>query len=55
MFLDRFWPIRGGAADIYMPFNTHSTNRIKKKKKSYTPYNEIFFSYREKGPRQQFV
>ena len=22
MFLDRSWPIRGGAADIYMPFIT---------------------------------
>ena len=24
MFLDRSWPIRGGAADIYMPLTPHA-------------------------------
>ena len=36
MFLDRSWPIRGGAAD----------NRNRK-----ISYNEVFYSYRKKGPR----
>ena len=41
MFLDRSWPIRGGAADIYMRFIT-----IRR-----TVINEVFYSYRKKGPR----
>ena len=35
MFLDRSWPIRGGAADIYMPLG---------------PVNGAPFSYRNRTP-----
>ena len=43
MFLDRSWPIRGGAADISR--KTHLTNRNKIKS-----YNAVFYSYnRKKG------
>ena len=45
MFLDRSWPIRGGAADIYMPLITIS--RIVTET---FHINEVFYSYRKKGP-----
>ena len=48
MVLDRSWPIRGGAADIYMPSIPILTNRTKKKH-----MNEVFYSYRKKGPRSK--
>ena len=44
MFLDRSWPIRGGAADIYMPL---ITIRRTVTEKNYM--NEVFYSYRKKG------
>ena len=28
MFRDRFWPIRGGAADIYIPLFGHTSRTI---------------------------
>ena len=46
MFLDRSWPIRGGAADMYMPLINHLTNRNRK-----IHINEVFYFYRKKGPR----
>ena len=46
MFLDRSWPFRGGASDIYMPYkNHHMTNRNRK-----FHINEVFYSCRKKGP-----
>ena len=48
MVLDRSWPIRGGAAEIYMPSIPILTNRNKKKH-----INEVFYSYRKKGPRSK--
>ena len=49
MVLDRSWPIRGGAAEMYMPSIPILTNRNKKK----THINEVFYSYRKKGPRSK--
>ena len=46
MFLDRSWPIRGGAADIYMPLITIWQTVTEK-----FHINEVFYSYRKKGPR----
>ena len=46
MFLDRSWPIRGGAADIYMPVIT-----IRRTVTEKNHINEVFYSYRKKGPR----
>ena len=45
MFLDRSWPIRGGAADIYMPLIT-----ICRTVRGKIHINEVFYSYRKKGP-----
>ena len=46
MFLDCSWPIRGGAADIYMPL---ITILLAVTEQFHT--NEVFYSYRKKGPR----
>ena len=46
MFLDRSWPIRGGAADVYMPLITIWRTVTEK-----FHINEVFYSYRKKGPR----
>ena len=51
MFLDRSWPIRGGAAYIYYALNTHLTNRNNIYVYIYIYKNEVFYSYREKEPR----
>ena len=45
MFLDRSWPIRGGAADIYMPLITIWRTVTEK-----FHINEVFYSYRKKDP-----
>ena len=47
MFLDRYWPIRGGATDMYMPLV--SIRRTVTKKNHIK--NEVFFSDFKKGPR----
>ena len=46
MFLDRSWPIRGGADDMYMPLIT-----IWRTVTENFYINEVFYSYRKKGPR----
>ena len=46
MFLDRSWPIRGGAAVIYMPLIT-----IRRTVPEKFYINKVFYSYRKKGPR----
>ena len=48
MFLDRSWPIRGGAVDTYIPLNRFDERYIKKKKKN----DLFFFPLGKKGPRQ---
>ena len=45
MFLDRSWPIRSGAADMYMPLLTIWRTVTEK-----FHINEVFYSYRKKGP-----
>ena len=46
MFLDRSWPIKGGAADIYMPLIEVWRTVTKQ-----NDLNKTFYSYREKGLR----
>ena len=43
MFLDRSWPIRGGAADIYMPLTILRTVTF------FHDINEVFYSIGKKG------
>ena len=47
MFLNRSRPIRGGAADIYMPLIPIWRTVTKK----YIYIKEVFYSFRKNGPR----